>query len=285
MKNILIFLSGLLVFAACAPSPEQVRRELDELEIENAFNADPEATEKTFGRWIELLEQLPADEAGERIDGFFRRLEEHPDRFLLGRELAEKYLYSPESPLRDDELYGCALQRIVESRHIGAYDKLRPRFQLNMVRRNRPGTPAADFALDCSDGTSKSLEELKSPLVLLVFATPDCPECRSLLGRLSRNGWIRMAEALGELRIAAVYSSPEERYDRWEEFCGELPDRWIKACDRGARLHYEGLYDLRSTPALYLLDAEKRVLVKGVPNLRPVTKRLRKELFRPRNRG
>lgn len=280
MKELSILLSILFVCAACAPAPERVRQELDELEIENVFGTDPEAAEPLFGRWVELLKQLPTQEAGDRIDLFFRRVEFSPDRFRLGRELAEKYLYSPESPLRDDELYGYALRRIVESRHIDAYGKLRPRFQLNMVRRNRPGTPAADFALDCSDHTTRRLEELKSPLLLLVFATPDCPECRSLLGRLGRNGWIRLAEARGELRIAAVYSSPEEQYDRWEELCEELPDRWIKACDRGARLHYEGLYDLRSTPALYLLDAEKRVLVKGAPNLRPVTERLREELFR-----
>lgn len=239
-------------------------------------------SEERFGRWVERLEELPTREAAERVRELFRQEEGSPERFLLLGELCEKYFYSPDSPWRDDELYLAALEQIVESPHLDDYRKLRPRYQLNMAQRNRPGLPAADFSFADERGAAGRLSQIEAPFTLLVFADPDCTECRTLLRRLRRNGWIRLAERSLGLRIVVIYSSPEERREQWSEYAATLPERWIAGCDEGARLHYEGLYDLRAVPSLYLLDAEKRVLCKGETQLRPVAKRLRREIFRPR---
>ncbi len=283
MKRLLILL--LLLAGGCTPSAERVRQQADsywragEWDEENV-RRHPEQLEERFGRWVGLLEQLPAEEAGPRLRRWLQEREASAVGFQFGWELAEKYLYVPYSPLRDDELYAYALEEIVRSPQIDDYRKLRPRYQLNMVRRNRPGTPAADFTLKLPDGTGQRLHEVEAPLTLVVFSDPECDDCRRMVRRLRRNGWIRLAELRGHLQIVAVYSNPEEQYDRWEEYASTLPDRWLTARDEGAQLHYKGLYDLRATPSLYLLDAQKRVRVKGAVTLPPVTRQILRALLR-----
>lgn len=283
MKRLLVLL--LLLAGGCSPSTERVLRELDDALSPNEWDEEtirsqPEQLEECFVRWVRLLEQLPTEEAGPRLQKGLQQFGTSDIGILFGWQLAEKHLYDPSSPLCDDELYAYALEEIIRSPHIGDYHKLGPRFQFNMVRRNRPGTPAADFLLTFSDGSVQRLHEVDAPLTLLVFSDPECADCRQTVKRLRRNVWIRWAELRGALQIVAVYSNVEELYDRWEEYASTLPDRWLTARDEGALLHYKGLYDLRTTPALYLLDAQKRVLVKGVITLPPVTRQIRQSLFR-----
>ena len=282
MKRLLILL--LLLAGGCTPSAERVRQEADRCWAAGEWNEEavrrhPEQLEERFGRWVGLLEQLPVEEAGPRLRTWLQEREGSAAGFQFAWELTEKYLYVPYSPLRDDELYAYALEEIVRSPQIDDYRKLRPRYQLNMVRRNRPGSPAADFALTLPDGTVQQLHDVKAPLTLLVFSDPECDDCRRMVRRLRRNGWIRLAELRKELKIDAVYSNPEELCESWEEYASTLPDRWLTARDEGARLHYKGLYDLRATPALYLLDPQKRVLVKGAVTLPPVTRQIRRALL------
>ncbi len=287
MKRLITLL--LLLAGSCTTVEERVQEVLDrywtagewvkECSEEN-IHQNHEQIEERFVRWIRLLELLPTDEAGPRLQKWLQELEATAIGFNAGWELTEKHLYSPLSPLRDDELYIYALEEIVRSPHIDSYTKLRPRFQLNMARRNRPGTAAADFAMTLSDGTAQRLHDIDAPLTLLIFSDPECEDCRQKVKQLRQNGWIRLAELCNELQIVAVYSDTDEVYDKWEEYAATLPDRWIKARDEGARLHYDGLYDLRATPALYLLDTQKRVLVKGAASLPPITRQLRHTLLR-----
>ena len=59
--------------------------------------------------------------------------------------LFEKYLYDPNSPMRNEELYIPALEAMIASERLGEADKVRARYRLELARRNRPGTPATDF--------------------------------------------------------------------------------------------------------------------------------------------
>lgn len=47
----------------------------------------------------------------------------------------------------------------------------------------------------------------------------------------------------------------------------QIPASWINAYDDGCVLREKGLYDLSAIPSLYLLDAQKRVLVKDATDV------------------
>ena len=55
---------------------------------------------------------------------------------------------------------------------------------------------------------------------------------------------------------------PDELLDEWHAYKEHIPLKWINSYDKGTVIRNKNLYDLKAIPALYLLDAEKRVIVK-----------------------
>ena len=64
----------------------------------------------------------------------------------------------------------------------------------------------------------------------------------------------------GRLKILALY--PDEDLTEWRNYRDHIPASWINAYDAGCLVRENGTYDLTAIPSLYLLDSDKRVLVK-----------------------
>lgn len=135
--------------------------------------------------------------------------------------------------------------------------------RLKIALLNRPGSIATDFHYLTSRGERLSLHELKSECTLLVFYDPECPHCSDILKILARDKRVNFAISAGHLKILAVYA--EGHRDVWERTKGDMPQNWIVGYDLTGVLD-NNLYDLPAMPILYLLDSEKRVLLKD-PNV------------------
>ena len=65
----------------------------------------------------------------------------------------------------------------------------------------------------------------------------------------------------GRMQILAFY--PDGDADVWESCRDILPVGWLNTCDGTEELVVkEKLYAIRAIPSLYLLDSEKRVILK-----------------------
>ena len=76
---------------------------------------------------------------------------------------------------------------------------------------------------------------------------------------------------MGVLKVLSVY--PDEDIVAWRDYLAQMPAKWINAYDDGMVIASESLYNLNAIPSLYLLDAQKRVLVKdgvSVPQIEDV---------------
>lgn len=92
-------------------------------------------------------------------------------------ELSEKYLYDPNSPLRNEELYIPVLQYLTDSPHLDSLSKLRPRYQLELALKNRPGDIAADFYYTSESGKRSRMRQIEADYTILFFNNPDCGDC------------------------------------------------------------------------------------------------------------
>ena len=65
--------------------------------------------------------------------------------------------------------------------------------------------------------------------------------------------------------IAGVPKPIWPRLRLWPVCCGTsvCPTGWIDAIDEEQTLMHDAVYDLRTVPAIYLLDRNKRVLLKN----------------------
>ena len=195
------------------------------------------------------------------------------DYFVM---LSDKVLHDPNSPYRSDELYIPVLEAQLASPHYDKYEKMAPEYDLRIVSQNRIGQPANDFRYTTKSGRESNLYSLKSDFVVLYINNPGCAMCREITEALKQSALISELQGRGLLKILAIY--PDENLDEWHKHIADMPSNWINGYDRGCHIERENLYNVSAIPALYLLDKQKRVLVKDSTNIGEIEFHLRSNL-------
>lgn len=177
----------------------------------------------------------------------------------LVNDLAEHYLDDPNSPMRDEEYYILFLEGLLRLPGLSEAERLRPAYRLEMARKNRPGTTAADFAYTDRHGNRRTLHATQGKHLLLLFYDPACSHCSQILDGLRGSAVIAGLIENKELSVLAVYTEGDRRL--WDDTKASLPREWSIAIDE-SRIVERGLYALPAMPVIYLLDARKTVLLK-----------------------
>ncbi|MCI5706439.1 MAG: DUF5106 domain-containing protein [Odoribacter sp.] len=277
MKYVLILLCGMLLVSAVEGQEKFRLPEVPMVLTDPAARADflalnywqyfrfedaemmrqPELTEQALANFIEILPYAP--QRNKAVKQMLASAEkggrEMLDYFLT---LYEKYLYDPNSPLRNSELYIPVLEYIQVSKALTSEEKERPAQLLRLARKNRPGRKAEDFVYTLADGRNGRLSQVKAEFTILFFNAPDCDECRRVHDCLASVGQFYDWIAGGRLAILSVY--PDADLVMWR--AAWHPKEWISGYDAGQVITKEEVYDLVASPTLYLLDKDKNVILK-----------------------
>lgn len=222
---------------------------------------DSASLEQVFANYLGVLGYAPRETASASLRDMLRRSEVEGRMYRRLAELAESYLYEPNSPMRDYELYAGALDAMLASPVLDEVEKIRPAHQREMIGKNREGSVAADIRYETPDGRQGALSRLRTPYVLLFFHDPDCGMCRGLTAELDASPLLRKLIDSRRLTILTVYPDGEEQ--AWRAHAAEMPQRgWVHGWDRAQLIREQGLYDIRARPTLYLLGPGKIVVVK-----------------------
>lgn len=174
--------------------------------------------------------------------------------------IAEVVLHDPNSPLRNDEYYIPVLESMLESSLLDEYERIAPEYDLEIARKNRIGTPANDFVYTLADGSQHRMHDIEADYTILMFSNPGCPMCREIMEEITSSPLLNLLTEHGDLRTLSLY--PDEDLEAWREHFNDIPTSWIRAYDKGQKITVERLYNLSAIPALYLLDSNKRVIIK-----------------------
>lgn len=177
---------------------------------------------------------------------------------LVGN-LTERYLNDPNSPMRNEEYYILFLEAALRQSGWSERDRVHFAYQLKMAGKNRPGTLATDFAYLSREGKRATLHKTSGKRLLLLFYDPECGHCSAILQQLHESDLLRSLTAEGELTVLAVYT--EGNREAWDATKASMPQEWRVGMDMDGILEHE-LYDLPAMPIIYLLDQDKRVLLK-----------------------
>lgn len=194
------------------------------------------------------------------IDSLMQRAAVSRPMFEYFWMLADQILHEPNSPLRNDELYIPVLRAVVASPWFDEWERIAPEHDLQLAMQNRVGQPANDFRYTLASGAQGRLYGVKADYTLVFISNPGCPMCRQLREELMASPRINEMVERGEMKILTLY--PDENIEEWRSYSSEMPSVWINAYDKGCVVREECLYDLRAIPALYLLDNDKKVLLK-----------------------
>lgn len=225
-----------------------------------------EVTEQGFVNQISLLADgaTPEKVIRESLKNWCSRFMPEAQARRVMMQLADDYLYNPNSPFYNEGLYGVYLETMLEV--LPEEDARRSSFdfKLRLLRRNKVGDKATDFTYYLPDGQKKSLAatSARGNRLLLVFYDPECESCHEVLREMTADASLAGAVKAGRVTVLAVYT--EGNQEAWRKGLADMPEGWIIGTDR-QKVKEEALYDLKAMPSLYLLDGQKRVLLKDAP--------------------
>lgn len=222
--------------------------------------------EEAYANYIGLLGMLPYTAASDALcvmtdkASACERADTASNVFETVVHFTEKYLYDPNSPMRNEDLYLSFARKmadcsIVPSEKRRAYEREAGLCSLNMT-----GSRAADFQFSDRYGKVRTLFGVRAEYTLLFFSNPGCEACAEIISVLASDR--KVNEMIGSGRLAVVNVYIDEDIASWYEYMPLYPENWYSGYDHNLVIRTDMLYNVRAIPSLYLLDRDKTVLMK-----------------------
>lgn len=155
--------------------------------------------------------------------------------------VADKYYLAGKAPWADKEL----LTKLTE--------------RANRLRTNLVGLTAPNLVLESETGEYLALNQVNSKFTVVYFWEPDCSHCQKetpllfdLFNKYRDKG----------VKVYAIYT--QYKKDVWTKYLAEKGYDWMNVWDSNYNSNFRTLYDITSTPTIYLLDKDKKILAKRI---------------------
>ncbi len=234
----------------------------------NGVKADE--VEQAFGTYVTMLERLcPIEFGRSSMASFFDKVEKFEaadtssNVFEFFEKIVSKYLFDPNSPARNEDLYLPYVSRLSKSEFTDPDKRQSYAYEAKMCSLNMIGTQAADFTFTDLAGRRHTLYGVKAETTLLFFTNPGCPACKEIIVSLTGDDHITSLVEEGRLAVVNVYI--DEELDLWREYASVYPSSWYNGYDQDYIIRSDASYDVRAIPSLYVLDSEKKVVMKDAP--------------------
>lgn len=228
-----------------------------------------DVVEQKFADWTMLLDAAPLEIALKSMenlyDGAYECEKKNPSSnvFETFVQLVQKYLYDPNSPVRNEEYYLPFVSRYASYEGLSDVERGKYEREARMCGLNRIGTKATDFRFSDKSGKIRNLHDIDSELTLLFFSNPGCSACMSIIEVLKGDQNISSLISSGKMAVLNIYI--DEDIQAWRSYMPIYPEEWYNGFDPDLVLRGDDVYAIRAIPSLYLLDEEKRVIMKDVP--------------------
>lgn len=232
----------------------------------------PEITEQGFANFIDLLPRVAPSTAAMGITAYANHIYMSTDSANTGSanervieyfsNLTDKYLGDSDSPLHNDLLYAQFLDAMSANKYASAAERTRNNYMARNLRKNLPGSVAADFEYIDRNGLSHRMHNFKAKYTVIYFYDPDCNHCREVTDEL-RN-ITSLTEENSPIRVLTIYAYDDA--GEWNKSNMMFPKTWTDGRSPEGKITTDDIYYIKSMPSVYLLDEGKRVLLKN-PNV------------------
>ena len=156
--------------------------------------------EQALADYIQLLSNVkaaatpdslaPLNRARKSVGRFFSNIEALQQKdtssntYLRLTEMVSHYLYDPNSPLRDEDLYLPFVQKMAASPLTKEDMRTAYRYEAQMCALNPRGSVAPDFVMTLRGGTQVRMHSVRAERTLLFFSNPGCHNCKEIIDAL-----------------------------------------------------------------------------------------------------
>ncbi|MEL7120534.1 MAG: redoxin domain-containing protein [Bacteroidota bacterium] len=158
--------------------------------------------------------------------------------------LVEKYYAAGKAPWTEEE----QLKKIVDNA-----TKLKPLLI---------GKTAPDFNTQKQDGSKVALHDVDSEYTILYFWRYDCGHCKKSTPIMKEFHDKYKAKGVKIFAVCAKFT--DEVPACWDYINDNEINDWIHVVDPYLRSKFMDLYDIESTPQIYVLDKDKKILSKKI---------------------
>ena len=124
------------------------------------------------------------------------------------------------------------------------------------------GKIAPDIRVQKKDGSPISLHEVKSDITVLFFWAPDCGHCKKAMPDVV--SFYEKYAGKGVELFAVCSKTGKDMSECWDAIEEKDMGKWINTVDPFLRSKYKTLYDIRTTPRIFVLDKNKKIISKGI---------------------
>lgn len=228
----------------------------DRADIKSAMSKT-EKLNSTFGDWIGFMPYASADTVYSAIGRLMHSVRKSGPQALHIARLAENWVYSDTSQYRSEDIFYHFAKAAADNRKIGGADRARFERAARIIDNTRQGGRMRHLTWQTPDGRKATLDTIRTQVILVFFNEHDCDDCSLARVRLSADHNINTLISSGLLTVLCI--EPGEPSTEWHVAAAGQPANWVK----GACEDADEWFDIKSTPAFYLLDARHKVLAKG----------------------
>ena len=220
----------------------------------------PDITDQAAVDYMDLLQRIHQDDALEALKGFVEKASANGRMMEYMWNLLSRYWHDPNSPMKNEDLFILLCKSVEQNTRVKEHLREKAIYQRKLAEKNRIGQPAADFIYTLASGKQGRMSDLKAEYTLIFFYDPDCETCSEIKQIMRQSPRLKEMVAAGHVKVLTIY--PDGDLALWRERLSELDESWVNAYDKDQVLTLEQRYDLSSIPSFYLLDNDKKVLLK-----------------------
>jgi thiol-disulfide isomerase/thioredoxin len=131
------------------------------------------------------------------------------------------------------------------------------RKQIDLLRPNLIGKKAENMVMDSYKGIFVSLYDVEKDFTVLYFWEPDCGHCKEATPKLKAY-YDKPRDY--SLEVFAVCTTSDKA--KWTKYIEDNKLIWINGWDPKRSSHFDYYYNVQSTPTVYILDKNKKIIAK-----------------------
>jgi thiol-disulfide isomerase/thioredoxin len=131
------------------------------------------------------------------------------------------------------------------------------RKQIDLIRPNLIGKKAENMVMDSYKGIFVSLYDVEKDFTVLYFWEPNCGHCQEATPKLK--AYYDKPKDYS-LEVFAVCTTSDK--EKWTKYIEDNKLTWINGWDPKRISHFDFYYNVQSTPTIYILDKNKKIIAK-----------------------
>jgi thiol-disulfide isomerase/thioredoxin len=132
-----------------------------------------------------------------------------------------------------------------------------------LTRPNLIGLKAPELIMENIDGEFESLHQLQSKYTVIAFWEPSCGHCKKEIPDLYQNVYLKYLNQNIDYFVVNIGDNKKE----WVDFVEEKKlAGWHHVWDPKNQSRFRFKYNIKTTPILYLLDKDKKIIAKKIDN-------------------